>query len=134
MAMRLGADFLSSRLSVLDKSGTSLDIALVARALQLTRSTTGAETAFEILAKRRKETLGMLCKNSLLKRDTILSAFICIDSQKMKCMIYYQMEHFTGAMELMSFLLKTRFRTFRVHMDIIPNVTNPCQLDPPLLR
>ena len=60
MAMRLGADFLSSRLSVLDKSGTSLDIALVARALQLTRSTTGAETAFEILAKRRKETLGML--------------------------------------------------------------------------
>ena len=60
MAMRLGADFLSSRLSVLDRSGTSLDIALVARALQLTRSTTGAETAFEILAKRRRETLGIM--------------------------------------------------------------------------
>ena len=58
MAMRLGADFLSSRLSILDRAGTSLDIALVARALQLTRSTTGAETAFEILAKRRQETLG----------------------------------------------------------------------------
>ena len=60
MAMRLGADFLSSRLPVLDRSGTSLDIALVARALQLTRSTSGAEAAFEILAKRRQETLGML--------------------------------------------------------------------------
>ena len=60
MAMRLGADFLSSRLSALDRSGTSLDIALVARALQLTRSTTGAEAAFEILAKRRQETLGTL--------------------------------------------------------------------------
>merc|ERR1739848_892790 len=57
MAMRLGADFLASRLPALDKSGTSLDIALVARALQLTRSTTGAEAAFEILAKRRQETL-----------------------------------------------------------------------------
>ena len=60
MAMRLGADFLSSRLSKLDQTGTSLDIALAARALQLTRSTTGAETAFEILAKRRQETLGNL--------------------------------------------------------------------------
>ena len=59
MAMRLGADFLSSRLSVLDNTGTSLDIALVARALQLTQSTSGAETAFEILAKRRRETLGI---------------------------------------------------------------------------
>ena len=58
MAMRLGAYFLSSRLPALDRSGTSLDIALVARALQLTRSTTGAEAAFEILAKRRQETLG----------------------------------------------------------------------------
>ena len=59
MAMRLGAYFLSSRLPALDRSGTSLDIALVARALQLTRSTTGAEAAFEILAKRRQETLGI---------------------------------------------------------------------------
>ena len=59
MAMRLGADFLSSRLAALDRSGTTLDVALVARALQLTRSTTGAETAFEILAKRRRETLGI---------------------------------------------------------------------------
>ena len=58
MAMRLGADFLSSRLGALDRSGTALDVALVARALQLTRSTVGAETAFEILAKRRRETLG----------------------------------------------------------------------------
>ena len=57
-----------------------------------------------------------------------------IDYQKIEFMIYYQMEHSTGAMELMRFLLETRFQTFRTHMDIIPIATNPCQLDPLLLR
>ena len=63
-----------------------------------------------------------------------LSVCMYINSKKMKFMIYYQMEHFTGEMELMRFLLETRFRTFRTHMDIIPIATNHCQLDPLLLR
>lgn len=66
--------------------------------------------------------------------SSVLSAFLFIDSQKMKRMPYFQMEHFTGVMELISFLLKTRFRTFRAHMDIILIATNHCQLDPLPLR
>jgi hypothetical protein len=46
--------FLASRLEILDKSGTSLDISLVARALQVSNGD-GAEAAFEILAKNRHE-------------------------------------------------------------------------------
>ena len=81
MAMRLGADFLSSRLSILDNSGTSLEIALVARALQVTRSTTAAETAFEILAKKRKGTSGNIFHYFSIK-------LFCI------CMtIYFIMQH-----------------------------------------
>jgi len=54
-ALRLGANFLSDHLKSLDQSGTSLDIALVARALQVTKSTAASETAFEILAKKRRD-------------------------------------------------------------------------------
>ena len=53
-SIEAAAKFLANRLEILDRSGTSLDIALVARALQVSNSP-GAEAAFEILAKNRHE-------------------------------------------------------------------------------
>ena len=78
-------EFLKSRLEVLDKSGTSLDIALVARALQVAQSD-GAEAAFEILAKNRHENGSMSywghedeCDESLSVRSTALALMVYVD-------------------------------------------------------
>lgn len=94
LAMRMGAGFLAAKLGSLDRSGTALEIALSARALQVTRSVQGAETAFEILAKRRRETQDgtfywgdgggggggpsstVVCEESLALRSTALALMV----------------------------------------------------------
>ena len=80
--MKRAANFLSSRLEILDKSGTSLDIALVARALQVSNSE-GSEAAFEILAKNRHEEGSYSfwghddeCDESLSVRSTALALMV----------------------------------------------------------
>ena len=77
--------FLASRLDDLDKSGSSLDIALVARALQLSKSE-GSEAAFEILAKNRHEESSYFfwghqdeCEDALSVRATALALMVYID-------------------------------------------------------
>ena len=50
-----GSEFLAGQLKALDQTGTSLDLSIVARALQVTKSKTASETAFEILAKQRRD-------------------------------------------------------------------------------
>ena len=80
--MKRAANFLSSRLEILDQSGTSLDIALVARALQVSNSE-GSEAAFEILAKNRHEEGSYSfwghddeCDESLSVRSTALALMV----------------------------------------------------------
>ena len=78
-------NFLANRLEILDKSGTSLDIALVARALQVSNGD-GAEAAFEILAKNRHEEGSVafwgdsdICDESLSVRSTSLALMVYVD-------------------------------------------------------
>ena len=77
--------FLASRLEILDKSGSALDIALVARALQLAKSE-GSEASFEILAKNRHEEISYFfwghqdeCDDALSIRATALALMVYID-------------------------------------------------------
>ena len=84
LAVRLGANFLAAYLKALDQSGTSLDIAIVARALQVTKSTAASETAFEILAKKRRDGKegtfywgDMIdCDDSLALRSTVYALMV----------------------------------------------------------
>ena len=79
------ATFLANRLEILDRSGSALDIALVARALQLSKSE-GSEAAFEILAKNRHEESSYFfwghqdeCEEALSVRATALALMVYIE-------------------------------------------------------
>ena len=82
--MNKGTEFLASQLKSLDQSGTSLDMSIVARALQVTRRKTVSETAFEILAKQRRDGKGgtfywgdtLDCDDSLALRSTIFALMV----------------------------------------------------------
>ena len=85
-ALNRASEFLAGHLGALDQSGTSLDMAMVARALQVSGKSqeTASETAFEILAKARRDgedgtfywgdTLD--CDDSLALRSTVYALMV----------------------------------------------------------
>ena len=84
LAVTKGTEFLASQLKSLDTSGTSLDLSIVARALQVTKSKSVSETAFEVLAKQRRDGEGgtfywgdtLECDDSLALRSTIFALMV----------------------------------------------------------